>query len=118
VKKLLIALALQLGSEVSYTELANNVGLDKKTVERYIWLMEQSFIIYRLGSYRRNLRSELKRAIKVYFWDNGIRNALLNNLSPLDLRSDVGALWENYFITERRKMMLKSQSKFRNTISG
>jgi predicted AAA+ superfamily ATPase len=111
-KKLLIALALQLGSEVSYTELANTVGLDKKTVERYIWLMEQSFIIYRLGSYRRNLRSELKRAIKVYFWDNGIRNALLNNLSPLDLRSDVGALWENYFITERRKMMLNRRANF------
>lgn len=111
-KKLLIALALQLGSEVSYTELANTVGMDKKTVERYISLMEQCFIIYRLGSYRRNLRSELKRAVKVYFWDNGIRNALINNFSPLDKRNDVGALWENYYITERRKLMLNQRASF------
>ncbi|HRX76620.1 MAG: ATP-binding protein [Candidatus Cloacimonetes bacterium] len=111
-KKLLIALALQLGSEVSYTELANSVGMDKKTVERYISLMEQCFIIYRLGSYRRNLRSELKRAVKVYFWDNGIRNALINNFSPPDMRNDIGALWENYYITERRKMMLNRRASF------
>ena len=111
-KKLLIALALQLGNEVSYTELANTVGMDKKTVDRYIGLMEQGFIIYRLGSYSRNLRTELKRANKVYFWDNGIRNALLNNFSPLDKRGDAGALWENYLITERRKQMLNRRTAF------
>ncbi len=111
-KKLLIALALQLGSEVSAGELAATIGMDKKTVERYISLMEQSFIIYRLGSYRRNLRTELKRANKVYFWDNGIRNALINNFSPLEKRDDQGALWENYFITERRKQMLNMRATF------
>jgi len=111
-KRLLVLLAMQVGSEVSYSELANSVGMDKKTVERYIWLMEQSFIIYRLGSYSRNLRTELKRAFKVYFWDNGIRNALINNFNPLDKRSDAGALWENYFITERRKQMLNRRANF------
>ncbi len=111
-KKLLIALALQLGCEVSYSELANTVGIDKKTVDRYIGLLEQSFIIYRLGSFSKNLRNELKRANKVYFWDNGIRNALINNFSPLDIRNDTGALWENYIITERRKLMLSNRANF------
>jgi len=109
---LLILLAMQVGSEVSYSELANSIGMDKKTVERYIWLMEESFIIYRLRSYSRNLRTELKRAFKVYFWDNGIRNALINNYNPLDKRGDAGALWENYFITERRKQMLNRRANF------
>ncbi|MBW6516868.1 MAG: ATP-binding protein [Candidatus Cloacimonetes bacterium] len=111
-KKLLIALALQLGNEVSYTELGNNVGLDRKTVERYIHLLEQSFIIYRLGSYSKNLRNELKRGVKVYFWDNGIRNALINNFNPPDMRTDTGALWENYIITERRKQLLNKRANF------
>jgi len=111
-KRLLILLAMQVGSEVSYSELANSIGMDKKTVERYIWLMEESFIIYRLRSYSRNLRTELKRAFKVYFWDNGIRNALINNYNPLDKRGDAGALWENYFITERRKQMLNRRANF------
>ncbi len=111
-KKMLIALAFQLGCEVSYTELANTVGMDKKTVDRYIGLLEQSFIIYRLGSFSKNLRNELKRANKVYFWDNGIRNALINNFSPLDKRNDTGALWENYIITERRKLMLTNRANF------
>jgi predicted AAA+ superfamily ATPase len=111
-KTLLIALALQLGSEVSLNELASTTGIDKKTVDRYIWLLEQSFIIYRLGSYSRNLRNELKRGSKIYFWDTGIRNALINNFNPLGTRRDVGALWENYVITERRKQMLNSRASF------
>jgi len=111
-KRLLIALALQTGSEVSYQELGTTVGLDRKTVEKYIWLLEQCFIIYRLGSFSRNLRNELKKAVKIYFWDNGIRNSLLNNFSPLDKRTDTGALWENYFITERRKLKLNSRAGF------
>jgi len=111
-KKLLIALALQLGNEVSYNELASIVGMDKKTVERYISLLEQCFIIYRMGSFSRNLRNELKRANKVYFWDNGIRNALIGNFNSLEIRNDVGALWENYFITERRKYQLNRRATF------
>ncbi len=111
-KKLLIALALQIGHEVSYQELANTIGMDKKTVERYIGLLEQCFIIYKLNSYSKNLRNELKRANKIYFWDTGIRNALIGNFNSLELRTDTGALWENYFITERRKLMLNKRATF------
>ena len=111
-RKLLISLALQIGNEVSTTELANTVGLDRKTVEKYLSLMEQSYIIYRLGSFKRNLRNELKRANKYYFWDNGIRNSLINNFNRLEIRADAGALWENYLITERRKMMLNKRASF------
>ncbi|MDY0151851.1 MAG: ATP-binding protein [Candidatus Cloacimonas sp.] len=111
-RKLLVALALQIGNEVSYTELANTVGMDKKTVDRYIGLLEQCFIIYRLSSFSKNLRNELKRANKVYFWDTGVRNALINNFNSLDKRNDTGALWENYFITERRKHLLNRRASF------
>lgn len=111
-KKILVALALQLGSEVSLTELAGLVGMDRKTVDKYISLLEQSFVIYRLNSFSRNLRNELKKATKVYFWDNGIRNALINNFTGINARSDVGALWENYFITERRKHLLYQRSSY------
>ncbi|MCF7913193.1 MAG: ATP-binding protein [Candidatus Cloacimonetes bacterium] len=111
-QKLLISLALQIGNEVSTTELANIVGLDRKTVEKYLWLLEQSYIIYRLGSFKRNLRNELKRANKYYFWDTGIRNSLINNFNRLEIRDDAGALWENYLITERRKMMLNKRATF------
>lgn len=111
-KRLLILLALQLGSEVSFNELSNSVGIDRKTVERYLFLMEQSFIIFRLGSFRRNLRNELKRANKYYFWDTGIRNSLINNFNDLDLRNDVGALWENFIISERRKMLMNKRAMF------
>lgn len=111
-KKLLISLALQIGSEVSYTELGNIVGMDRKTVEKYIRLLEQCYIIYRIGSFSKNLRNELKRSNKVYFWDTGIRNALINNFNNLESRNDTGALWENYMITERRKLMLNNRANF------
>lgn len=102
--KLLTALALQVTSEVSYNELAQTVGTDNKTVEKYIDLLEKCYIIFRLNGLSRNLRTELKRAKKFYFYDNGIRNAILQNFAPLALRQDVGALWENFFISERLKM--------------
>ncbi|MBQ8969351.1 MAG: ATP-binding protein [Bacteroidaceae bacterium] len=102
-EKLLVALALQIGSEVSYNELAQTVGSDSKTVEKYIDLLEKCFIIFRLPAFSRNLRNELKKSRKVYFYDNGIRNAILQNFTPLALRGDVGALWENFFISERLK---------------
>ncbi len=101
--KLLTALALQVTSEVSYNELAQTVGTDNKTVEKYIDLLEKCFVIFKLNGFSRNLRTELKRAKKFYFYDNGIRNAILQNFAPLALRQDVGALWENFFISERIK---------------
>ena len=100
IEKLLVALALQVGSEVSYNELAQTVGSDAKTVEKYIDLLEKCYVLFRLPALSRNLRSELKRGKKVYFYDNGIRNALIQNLNPLSMRNDVGAWWENFVISE------------------
>ena len=102
-EKLLTALALQVGHQVAYTELANLLGIDKKTVENYIRILEQAFIIFRLRPFSRNLRKELTKTRKIYFWDTGIRNACLNNFNPLSLRQDTGPLWENYLISERLK---------------
>lgn len=102
--KLLKALALQLGSEVSYNELSNLLEVDKQTVARYIDLLEKAFIVFSLNSYSRNQRNEIKHNRKIYFYDNGIRNMVINNLNPLDLRTDKGALWENFLITERIKI--------------
>lgn len=102
-RDLLKALALQIGSEVSYNELSNLLGIDKKTVERYVDLLEKNFLIYRLSPYTTHKRHELSKLKKIYFYDLGIRNALLNNFNFLDSRNDVGALWENFVITERMK---------------
>lgn len=101
--KLLTALALQVCSEVSYNELAQTVGTDNKTIEKYIGLLEKCYIVFRLNGFNRNLRSELKKSKKIYFFDNGIRNAILQNFAPLSLRQDAGALWENFIISERIK---------------
>ncbi len=103
--KLLQALAHQVGSEVSYNELARKVGMDNQTVEKYISLLEQSYVIFRLGALSRNLRKELSRGRKIYFNDNGIRNALIGQFGPIESRADKGALWENYLISERRKYL-------------
>jgi len=103
VVKLLQALAFQVGQLVSYNELGQICGLDSKTIEQYIILLEQSYIIYRLSAFRRNLRNELKNSRKIYFWDNGVRNALISNFNPVELRNDIGALWENFIISERIK---------------
>lgn len=102
-EKLLVALALQMGSEVSYNELAQTVGTDSKTVEKYIDLLEKCFIVFRLQAFSRNLRNELKKSRKIFFYDNGVRNAVVQNFAPLALRADTGALWENFFISERLK---------------
>ncbi len=101
--KLLQALALQVGSEVRYLEVAQTIGADPLTVERYIDLLEQSFVLFRLPSLSRNARNEIKKGRKIYFYDNGIRNAILKNFSPLALRNDTGALWENFLLAERMK---------------
>ena len=101
--KLLQALSFQVGNQVSYNELGQITGLDNETVEKYIQLLEQTFIVFRLSSLQRNLRNELKKARKIYFYDNGIRNALISNFAPPELRNDTGALWENFLISERIK---------------
>ncbi|PCJ28557.1 MAG: ATPase [Flavobacteriales bacterium] len=101
--KLLQALAFQVGNQVSYNELGQTTGLDSKTVETYIQLLEQAFIVFRLGTFNRNLRTELKKTRKIYFYDNGIRNALIANFQQVELRQDMGALWENFMIAERMK---------------
>ena len=100
---LLRALAFQIGSQVSYTELGQLCGLDNKTVDKYISILEQTFVIFKLGSYSRNLRNELKASRKIYFTDNGIRNALIADFRPVELRDDVGKLWENFLVSERFK---------------
>jgi predicted AAA+ superfamily ATPase len=101
--KLLKALALQLGSEVSYNELAKLLEVDKLTIAKYIDLLEKLFIVFRLNSFSRNQRNEIKHNRKIYFYDNGVRNMIINNLNPIDLRADKGALWENFLISERVK---------------
>jgi predicted AAA+ superfamily ATPase len=102
-EKLLQALAFQLGNEVSYHELGQITGLDTTTTEKYIDLLEKVFIVFRLGSLSRNLRNELKKSRKIYFYDNGLRNSIINQFNPVDLRGDVGALWENFLMSERLK---------------
>jgi len=118
--KLLKALALQLGSEVSYNELSRLLEVDKLTISKYIDLLEKLFIIFRLNSFSRNQRNEIKHNRKIYFYDNGIRNTIINNLNPIELRSDKGALWENFLISERIKLQqyhkLYSNNYFWRTI--
>lgn len=103
IEQLLQALALQIGSEVSFSELGRLLGLNSITIQRYIDLLEKSYVVFHLRSFSRNVRSELKKSRKIYFYDNGVRNALLGDYKPLDLRNDIGGLWENYLISERMK---------------
>ena len=103
IEQLLQALALQIGSEVSYNELGRLLGLNTATVQRYIDLLEKSYVVFHLRSFSRNVRYELKKSRKIYFYDNGVRNALIGDYKPLALRNDTGALWENYIIAERLK---------------
>lgn len=103
--KLLKALALQIGSEVSYHELAQMVSADKETVEKYIDLLEKAFVLFRLPALNRNVRSEIKKGKKIYFYDCGIRNAVISNFNDIRNRTDAGALWENFIIAERMKYL-------------
>ncbi|MBK7338282.1 MAG: DUF4143 domain-containing protein [Saprospirales bacterium] len=98
---ILSLLAFQIGSLVSVHEISKAIGMSTRTVEKYLDLLEKVFVIKRLGGYSRNLRKEISKGSKYYFWDNGIRNAIINNFNELSLRNDVGALWENYLLTER-----------------
>jgi len=101
--KLLVALALQIGSEVNYNELASLLRVDRNTIERYIDLLEKAFVVFKLHPLSRNLRNELNTGRKIYFYDNGIRNALIGDFKVLEMRNDKGALWENFMISERMK---------------
>jgi predicted AAA+ superfamily ATPase len=104
-EKILQALAFQVGSEVSYNEIAQLVGVDKNTVSNYIDLLEKTFVIFRLNSFSRNLRNEIKANRKIYFYDNGVRNMLIGNFNSLEFRQDKGALWENFLVSERMKLL-------------
>lgn len=110
--KLVQALALQMGNEVNYNELSQIVGVDKKTIDKYIDILEKGFVVFKLGSYSTNLRSEIKRNRKIYFYDNGVRNMILGKFGSLELRQDKGALWENFLMSERLK-----QNKYKSTYS-
>ena len=113
-EKLVKALAFQIGNQVSNRELASMLQADKETIERYIFLLEEAYIIFRLSSYAKNLRNELKTSKKIYFIDNGIRNAIINQFNPVSLRNDTGVLWENLMITERLKSN-EYKRAFKNT---
>ena len=109
IQKLVRALALQLGSEVSYNELSNLLGIDKETVENYICLLEKCFVVFRLDSFSRNLRNEIKKGKKIYFY--GIRNAVISNFTPLELRTDAGALefkWNAKAKSKQPKVFMES----------
>ena len=101
--RLLQLLAFQIGGEVSFNELGGQLGISKNTVERYLELLEKVFVIFKLSGFSRNLRKEITKNARYYFYDTGIRNALINNFNPLKMRDDIGMLWENYIIVERLK---------------
>ncbi len=111
-EKLVQALALQMGSEVSYNELAQTVGVDKNTISKYIDILCDGYVVFKLDSFSSNLRNEIKSNKKIYFYDNGLRNMIIGNFKSLALRSDTGALWENFLIAERVK-----QNRYKNTFS-
>jgi len=113
-ERLIQLLSFQIGREVSLAELGRQLGMSKNTVERYLDLLEKVFVIYRRSGFNRNLRKEISKNHRYYFYDNGIRNALINNFNPLAIRDDIGPLWENYVITER----MKSQEYLRQPVNA
>ena len=114
INDLLRILAYQLGQEVNYSELGNKLSISKDTVARYIDLLEKAFIIFKRNQYRRNERAEVGRLRKVYFIDLGVRNAIIGNFKPLQLREDTGALWENFCVIERLKFLQSKQRRVRS----
>lgn len=111
VRELLITLAFQIGSEVSYSELAAMVGIDRKTVEYYLDLLEKTFVLFRIYGFSRNLRSEINRKVKIYFYDLGVRNSLINNFNDLNLRNDGGGMFENFIVSEMVKKTVNDSQK-------
>lgn len=119
---LLRLLAFQIGHEVSFNELSNALGIAKQTVERYLNLLEKTFVIKKVGGFSRNLRKEITKTSRYYFWDNGIRNSVINNFNALNIRNDIGMLWENFLFIERLKKQeyqrLFSNNYFWRTYDG
>ncbi len=113
IRDLLRLIAFQVGSEVSLSELGSTLGISKDTVYSYIDLLQKSFVLFKLSGFSRNLRKEVSRNDKVYFYDLGIRNMLIDNFKPIDARDDVGALWENFLIVERMKKLTYSRTHAR-----
>jgi predicted AAA+ superfamily ATPase len=111
--RLLQLLAFQIGNEVSFTSLANDLNINQETVQKYIELLEDAFIIFRLPAFSRNLRQEVFKTRKIYFYDLGVRNSLIKNFNPLSLRDDLGSLWENFMIIERLK-----QNKYKRVLAN
>lgn len=101
--RLLQLIAFQIGKGISFNELGGQIGISKNTVERYLELLEKSFVVFKLTGFSRNLHKEMSKNPRYFFYDNGIRNALINNFNPLNIRDDIGMLWENYIILERIK---------------
>ncbi len=108
--RLVQALAFQIGSEVNYSELAQIVNVDKNTIGKYIDILQKGYVIFKLNSFSRNLRNEIKTNKKIYFYDTGVRNMVIGDFSPIELRNDKGALWENFLIAERLKQIEYKQS--------
>lgn len=114
IQKLVQAIAYQIGNEVVYNELAKTIGLDPKTVSNYIDILEKAFVLFRLPSFSKNIRNEIKNSRKIYFYDNGVRNAIIRAFDPVSVRSDVGMLWENFLVSER----IKQISYFNKTVES
>jgi predicted AAA+ superfamily ATPase len=111
-EKLVKALALQIGNFVSYNEISQLLKVDVETVQRYIDILEKSYVIFRLPSFQRNIKNELSKSRKIYFYDLGVRNAIINNFLPLKRRTDVGSMWENFLIVERIKNNFNAERFF------
>jgi uncharacterized protein len=107
-------LAFQIGSEVSYNELSNRLGVHVNTIKRYIELLEQNYVIFRLPALSNNPRNEIGKSQKIYFYDCGIRNSLIRNFNPLNLRNDIGQLWENFIVSERIKMNFNHKKRLKS----
>ena len=113
-QRLVQMLAHRIGSEIKYSSLANDLGINRLTVEKYIDILEKNFIVFSLNAFSKNQDNELKKGRKVYFWDNGLRNRIIKNFTPIELREDVGALWENFIISERKKK-LSQENQYKDT---
>lgn len=104
-QRLVQMLAFRVGSEINYSSLGNDLGISRLTVEKYIDILEKNFIVFRLNAFSKNQDNELKKGRKVYFWDVGLRNQIIKNFRPVEFREDIGALWENFIISERKKKL-------------